>query len=275
MVMMHELAHNKQMNHSKAFWAVRNEFSAEMKGLWEKGYTGDGLWGRGVLLENGKFSHESLTEGEVLPEHMCGGGFVSRRGQKRKTKPKITYKEAKERRIRQKFGVNGVALGADESTKSKLEKGKRLAAKPKVAGSKRGRDLRAAAALARFEEVKKEPEIKDEDLVTDSEAESDTEFSVSVKTEPNDAVDIDGQRLVDSDGHGLVKVCEDEDKYDEDVKKELLDLQAAKIPHWLSKSSNQRTDPGSWSIPKHIPEKSEKVKAPAKGLDKGLLIAAK
>jgi len=66
---MHELAHCKQMNHSKAFWAVKNEFSSEINVLWEKGYTGDGFWGRGVLLENGAFSHEQLGEGEELPEH--------------------------------------------------------------------------------------------------------------------------------------------------------------------------------------------------------------
>jgi len=255
MVLMHELAHNKQMNHSKAFWAVRNEFSAEMKSLWERGYTGDGLWGRGVLLENGQFSHETLGEGEVLPEHMCGGGFVSRRGQKRKIKPKITYKEAKERRIRKKFGENGMALGPDEATKVKLENGKRPAGKPRVAGSKRGRDLRAAAALARFEVAKKEPNIKDEDLVTDSEAESDDrEDGPFVKIEPNDAVDIDGQRLLDSDGQGLVKVCEDEDKDDDDAKDELLDFQAVKAPHRplippnLVKSMSNRT------VPKHTPQ---------------------
>ncbi|KAH7417010.1 WLM domain-containing protein [Cadophora sp. MPI-SDFR-AT-0126] len=225
MVMMHELAHNKQMNHSKAFWAVRNEFAAEMKGLWEKNYTGEGWWGRGVLLENGAFARDTLEDGEVLPEHMCGGTFRSRGGKKRKFKPKITYKEAKERRIRKKFGVNGVALGADEDIKIKLEKGKKPAGKPRVASSARGRELRAAAALARFE-VKEEPKIKDEDLVTDSEAETDTEDNVYIKPEPDDAIDINGQRLTDTHGRGMVKVCEDEDKNDDDAKRELLELQS-------------------------------------------------
>ena len=36
MVMMHELAHCKQMNHSKFFWQVRNGFAGEMEGLWTK-----------------------------------------------------------------------------------------------------------------------------------------------------------------------------------------------------------------------------------------------
>ncbi|KAE8442283.1 hypothetical protein EG329_003483 [Mollisiaceae sp. DMI_Dod_QoI] len=224
-VMMHELAHNKQMNHSKAFWAVRNEFSAEMKALWDRGYTGDGLWGRGVLLENGAFTRKGLDASEVLPEHICGGTFRSKGGKKRRAKPKITYKERQERRIKKKFGSNGTALGADEETKAQLEKGKRPVGKPRVAGSLRGRELRAAAALARFEVKKEEKQMSDDDLVTDSDADSDTN-NQTIKTEPDDAIDINGLRLLDSKGGGMVKVCREEDDDDEDVKRELLELQS-------------------------------------------------
>jgi hypothetical protein len=240
MVMMHELAHCKQMNHSKAFWAVRNEYSTDMKALWDKGYTGEGLWGRGVLLENGAFAQESLDPGEILPEHLCGGTFRSRGVQKRKVKPKITYRERQERRIKKKFGTNGLTLGADEEIKSRLENGKRPAGKPRVASSARGRELRAAAALARFEV--KEPQIKDEDLVTDSEAESD--YDVVVKVEPDDALDINGKQLLDREGHGMVKVCEDEDEDSDEVKKERLDLQGIpshsqmSLPKSAPRSSN-------------------------------------
>jgi hypothetical protein len=174
-----------------------------MKGLWDRGYTGDGLWGRGVLLDNGLFDRKTLEEGEVLPEHMCGGTFRSRGGKKRTVKSKITYKERQEKRIKKKFGVNGVTLGADDEVKAKLEKGKRPVGKPRVAGSARGRELRAAAALARFE-VKEDPQIKDEDLVTDSGTESDMEEDFVIKPEPDDAVDINGKRLLDSKGHGMV-----------------------------------------------------------------------
>lgn len=216
------------MNHSKAFWKVRNEYTEEMKVLWSQGYTGEGLWGRGVLLENGEFAREELGEGEVLPEHMCGGTFRSRGRAKRKVKPKIPWKEAKERRIRKKFGENGVALGADDETKVKLEKGKKPVGKPRVASSMRGRELRAAAALARFDVKKLEPEIKDEDLVTDSE-ESEFEENVFIKPEPDDAIDIDGSRLLDSKGHAMVKVCEDEDKDNGDARREMEELQGIKI----------------------------------------------
>lgn len=119
-----------------------------------------------------------------------------------------------------------MTLGADEATKVKLEKGKRPVGKPRVAGSARGRELRAAAALSRFEAVKEEPKIKEEDLVTDSETESEDEMHILIKTEPNDAIDIDGKHLLDSKGKSMVKVCEDEDKNDDNAREELAELQA-------------------------------------------------
>ncbi|KAF7952764.1 hypothetical protein EAE96_005991 [Botrytis aclada] len=166
-------------------------------------------------------------------------------GKKRKAKPKITYKEQKERRIRKKFGVNGVALGEDVATKVALEKGKTNLSKPKIAGSKRGRELRAAAALARFEVKKEEPGIKDEDLVTDSEAESDVEDEMYIKPEPDDALDLDGSRLVDRKGRGMVKVCEDEDRDDEDAKREFEELRGMeKIERYFKPESSSYSKQG-------------------------------
>ena len=157
---------------------------------------------------------------------MCGGTFASRNRKKRKIKSKITSKEQKERRIRRKFGTNGVTLGADEEQKVKLEKGKRPAGKPRVAGSARGRELRAAAALSRFEVQKDEPQIKDQELVTDSEAESEAEEEFCVKPELTDAVDIDGIPLRDLKGGGMVRVCNEEDDGGEDAKRELSDFRS-------------------------------------------------
>ena len=251
MVMMHELAHCKQMNHSKAFWAVRNQYADQMRLLWARGYTGEGLWGRGARLATGEWERNAVQPGEELPEHLCGGTYRSR-GRKRKAKkPVLTYQERKERRILKKFGKNGVALGKE------VEEGKSITGnvKPRVAKSKRGRELRAAAALARFDqqkEVQKKEEeeevrVKDEnDVETASEAETDSGDEEYAETEGADAVDIDGKKLLDGKGRGMVKVCEDYGQDEEDSKKELFEL--------LGLSSSTRKAAGS--------SKSETTKNP-------------
>ncbi|KAI1118869.1 WLM domain-containing protein [Nemania sp. NC0429] len=217
MVMMHELAHCKQMNHSKAFWAVRNQYAGEMRDLWSRRYTGEGLWGRGTLLESGEFEANTILADDSLPEHLCGGTYRSR-GKKRKTRNQLSYQEQKQRRILKKFGANGVALGEDEAVKVELEKGKKVKGKPRVAGSKRGRDLRAAAALARFDQQKKVEEVKeeadiDEDDDSGSEAVSDYDES--------------GPSIVDKEGRRLIKVCEDENPEDGDAQNEMRELASA------------------------------------------------
>ncbi|KAM0262331.1 hypothetical protein ACHAQJ_001800 [Trichoderma viride] len=225
MVMMHELAHCAQMNHSRAFWAVRNTYASQMQALWEQGYKGDGLWGRGAKLETGEWERNAVGADEVLPEHLCGGTYRSR-GRKRKAKPVLTYQERKEKRILKKFGKNGVALGADEEEKVKLEKGKRVQAKPRVAGSLRGRELRAAAALARFEQTKGVAK-KEEDDDDENEKHWDndsSDYEDGDLTDSKAAVDFDGTRMTDRDGGDMVKVCEDEDADDADAKNELDEL---------------------------------------------------
>ena len=54
MVMVHELAHCKEMNHSKAFWKVRDAYAGEMRGLWGRGYTGEGCGGVGGIWRGGR-----------------------------------------------------------------------------------------------------------------------------------------------------------------------------------------------------------------------------
>lgn len=230
------LAHCKQMNHSKAFWAVRNNYADQMRLLWGRGYTGEGLWGRGALLGSGEWEKNTVQPGELLPEHLCGGTYRSRR-RKRKAKKTPTYQERKERRILKKFGANGVALGEDEEQKRALEKGRRVVAKPRVAGSARGRELRAAAALARFDQQKKE-ELADDDVKvkgesvgddegdeTASEAESGSDYDDADDNQP-DATGADGKKILDEKGRGMIKVCEDENPDDHDARNELLELQS-------------------------------------------------
>ncbi|KAI4124866.1 MAG: hypothetical protein LQ338_004592 [Usnochroma carphineum] len=227
MVMMHELAHCVHMNHGREFWKTRNGFAGELRGLWGKGYTGDGFWGRGKTLLSESYEHQGTWEEEVMPERLCGGTFrTRRRGRKRKqggvkTEEGLTWKERKERRIERKFGKNGQVLGSEEEVLVKLENGKKLRGKPRVAGSARGRELRAAAALARFG-AQKEEEVKEEAMGDESQtgSESDPE---DMKPE-TEALDLDGSRLLDSNGRGMVKICEDEDEDDIYVKQEMDEM---------------------------------------------------
>ena len=233
MVMMHELAHCKQMNHSKFFWQVRNGFASEMEGLWAKKYVGEGMWGRGKDLTTGAFVQErELAEGDV-PEHLCGGTY-RRKGRKRKRggqagdrgadKPKLTYAERQQKRIAKKFGVHGegAALGDDEMIRGALESasGKRHAGKPRVANSKRGRELRAQAALARFgaaksESVKEEPEVKPEPFIKQEPENSETDSDW-------DDAEFDGSQ---SDGEtDMIKVCGDEGEHEDGAHNEMDEL---------------------------------------------------
>lgn len=130
----------------------------------------------------------------------------------------------KQRRILKKFGAGGHALGADEDTKVKLEGGVTKKSKPRVAGSARGRELRAAAALARFEPVKKEEIVT---IKEESESETEDEYDID---ERDAAVDIDGTRLRDDKGRPLVKICEEEDGQDGNAKREMEEIHDIGIP---------------------------------------------
>ncbi|KAF2787513.1 WLM-domain-containing protein [Melanomma pulvis-pyrius CBS 109.77] len=235
MVMVHELAHCKQMNHAKAFWKVRDEYAGALRELWGKGYTGEGLWGKGKILASGEVHAGSVEVGDV-PEHLCGGTYGSRSSRKRrrggKMKELLSYAERKQRRILKKFGAGGLALGADDETKVKLEGGVAKMAKPRVAGSARGRELRAAAALARFESVKKEQAlVKKEEVESDSETEDEYEEI----SDMDGALDIDGKRLVDDKGHSLVKICEDDDDKDGNAQREMDEIQGYQVSPSLSR----------------------------------------
>lgn len=152
-VMMHELAHNAQMNHSRGFWKVRNQYCEELDELWKRGYRGEGLWGRGVTLYDGQLtSVQDVFTSSFVVNDLCGGSYRGVGGRKRRpgNKAQLTHAEREQRRIKKKFGDGGVSVGDDSRARTLLENGKKVKGKPRVAGSNRGRELRAAAALARY-----------------------------------------------------------------------------------------------------------------------------
>jgi len=222
MVMMHELAHCQQMNHSRNFWKARNKFADELRDLWTKGYTGDGLFGRGQDLYSGQYTEEAAPAVDDSPEHLCGGVYRSgggKRGRKGGTNTsQLTYAEKKQRRIEKKFGKGGVSLGGDEDGRVKLENGKKPKGKPRVAGSVRGRELRAAAALARFDTPGK-------DLQADSDDDTTSEDGYDEPAIKIEAKDGDGNKILNDKGKSFVKVCGDEDPEDDDgARQEMAEL---------------------------------------------------
>ena len=239
---MHELAHCKEMNHSRSFWKVRNGYAEQMEGLWAQKYSGEGLWGRGKELVSGAFVHDCMPVDAQIPEHLCGGTYRRARGKKRKRvqedvggdggKIKVTYAERQQKRIAKKFGKHGEgsALGDDELVRGALDgkSGKRHAGKPRVAKSKRGRELRANAALARFEAQATKPAVLEGTPELDDDQDSETEscWSSDDDIDSSEAIILrkKGGQVKDHHGHDLVKVCGDEDGQASGGEDEMSDL---------------------------------------------------
>ena len=246
--MMHEIAHCLHMNHSKDFWKVRDGFVGEMRKFWGRGYTGEGVWGVGRALQNGEVEDRSVELiGIDAVEEVCGGVY-----RRRRRKRKVDWKEQKERRVQKKFVApagEGRKMGGDEDERVKLEDGKKPKGNPRVAGSKRGRELRAQAALARFETNK----VKEEEVKVEEEEEDEWE------EEDEPAFDTDGSILRDTNGEEMVKIRE-EDENDIKIKdemREMLGLSTIPLAEERSVStstSTSRNDSSTSKIPAPFPQ---------------------
>lgn len=237
MVMMHELAHNVQMNHSKAFWTERNKLAGQLKDLWARGYTGDGFWGSGRSLQSLKDHIDNVITVGVGEEvqALCGGTFCrqsKKRKRGRKSDDNISehppWKRARDRRIEKKFGRNGVAVGEDEEARIRLEISRKgpVGPKPRVAGSKRGRELRAAAALDRFGSPKEvrphsEPNGCDNHECTDQEMTPVVEFETE---EPSRVSELDKNQARNKEIVTMIRVCNQEDINQADARGEMNDI---------------------------------------------------
>jgi len=100
MVMIHELAHVKEMNHSRFFWRLRNAYADELQALWARGYTGEGFWGAGRGLD-GSYLTSRMPDAAMIPSSLCGGTYRRRRKRKR-TAPPADAEDRKALRAEQK-----------------------------------------------------------------------------------------------------------------------------------------------------------------------------
>ncbi|KAK9477282.1 WLM domain-containing protein [Lipomyces japonicus] len=160
-VMIHELAHNKQMNHSKAFWKVRNDFMKELQVLQAKGYSGEGLYSRGRLLATSAIVDSIPLSEQDMPDELCGGSYVRRR----------RTRTIRRRKKKRKFEGEGIKAGEDLQLRKGLEGGKVNPSRPRVANSERSRDLRVNAALARFQRQQQSQTTAEEDETEEVEEE--------------------------------------------------------------------------------------------------------
>ena len=212
-------------NHSSSFWSVRGKYAKALEALHARSYTGDGFWSAGRTLLSDQYTQDQPLAESDMPKHICGGTYRSKA--KRRVKPpgeRPSYAEQKRRRIERKFGIagEGKPIGADNDEHGKP--------KPRVAQSKRGRELRAAAALKRFD-TEKAPEKKAEternrkdtkvieviNLIDDDS--DDRAVSVSDDSEDEGAVNVGGGKFMVA-----VSAGQDGEAEQRDMDRELMEL---------------------------------------------------
>ncbi|KAK4057180.1 hypothetical protein OIO90_001675 [Microbotryomycetes sp. JL221] len=81
MVMAHECAHIKEMNHSWAFQKVNTQLRNQVAALRARGYYGDGFWSSGHSLKYGEI--DKPFELNEAPAFICGGANQKTRKRRR------------------------------------------------------------------------------------------------------------------------------------------------------------------------------------------------
>ncbi|CEQ42225.1 SPOSA6832_04023, partial [Sporobolomyces salmonicolor] len=144
-----QLAHIKEMNHSRAFQSVNNQLRTALSGLRSRGYYGDGFWSSGRSLRGGAFQkrrrRRRIVRDPAAPPPRERGAPVKLGSTGRQTAiPKkagarVTKKGA--------FGGEGRTLGDSEAVSTK---GRRTQSK----AAREARELAAASRLAAEERVR-------------------------------------------------------------------------------------------------------------------------
>lgn len=227
MVFCHELAHIKYMNHIPSqHGKLDRELRNECRELQFRGYYGDGFWSAGQRLQDNAFvAGSGMNSLQGLPEYSCGGAFQSKPAKGRARKRRRTAAGSGSR----KRGFRGPSLHTGAQTAPNTKGGRRVQTLLPGQGSRvdgnnhiptasasnssykadanstfrkrtqtaSARELRAQAALRRFEGVKTEeikvkdnlpqdsfwPTIEDRNVQTKSESSNPPLGQRKVKTE--------------------------------------------------------------------------------------------
>ncbi|GAA6018411.1 hypothetical protein JCM8202_001369 [Rhodotorula sphaerocarpa] len=235
-VMCHELAHIREMNHSKYFFQVNSELRAALAKLRASGYTGDGFWstGRSLIYPQA----EIPAAAEELAALTCGGANKKSRGRRRRRPRAAGSKPPRERGSAVQLGTTGRQTAVPRKAGGRVAKkgaftgtGNLLSDDPaqstfkRRAQAQKAIEARAAAAEARIAADKRartaESRVKTEagpstdakpkvdvDLATaDSDAEPDTE------DDETDAHDVGGGWETDEEDKPAVQLSEEEKRW--------------------------------------------------------------
>ncbi|KAM0789283.1 hypothetical protein ACM66B_000123 [Microbotryomycetes sp. NB124-2] len=191
MVMAHECAHIKEMNHSNAFQKVNAELRKHVHELRGRGYYGDGFWSSGHSLKYGEI--EKPFEPDEVPEFICGGADKKPSTRKRRRRsgpskargqPVKLGKTGRQTAIPKKAGSRVTRQGAFKGEGNVMDDSPEASTFKKRANALNAVKARAEAAERRLQSEqdskgKLKLEIKDDDSEVDqlesSENEPDTE----------------------------------------------------------------------------------------------------